>query len=105
MTGFELPEAKEAPGTVKVAGYGYVDLRAVRAIEKALMIRTPFHKQTDPTKLPGQIKYHEQCHSSCQYAADIEMQEYTCKVECQYEKHFTKAAQYKPVHGGYPEKQ
>ncbi len=31
-----LPEAPEAPGTVKVPGYGYVDLRAVRAIEAAL---------------------------------------------------------------------
>lgn len=30
-----LTEAREAPGTVKVEGYGYVDLKAVRAIEAA----------------------------------------------------------------------
>lgn len=31
-----LAEATEAPGTVKVPGYGYVDLKAVRAIEAAI---------------------------------------------------------------------
>ena len=68
------------------------------------MIRTPFHKQTDPAKLPGQIKYHEQCSDGCRYTADVSMPEHTCAKECQYKKHLPKAAAYKPVHGGYPEK-
>lgn len=41
-----LTEAKEAPGGVNVPGYGYVDLRAVRAIEAAHGISTPEEKDT-----------------------------------------------------------
>lgn len=67
------------------------------------VIRTPFHKQTDTTKLPGQVKYHEECSGDCHYAAAVSMPEHARAKECQYEKQEPKAATYKPVHGGYPD--
>jgi hypothetical protein len=50
------------------------------------MIRTPFHKQTDPAKMPGQVRDPAKMTGQVRDPAPV------------------KAAEYKPVHGGYPSK-
>jgi hypothetical protein len=51
-----------------------------------VMIRTPFHKQTDPAKMPGQVRDPAKMTGQVRDPAPV------------------KAAEYKPVHGGYPSK-